>query len=343
MQAIGIGDLHLTDAAGSGGLAKYVEQPDLMVCNEVRKVLTYAENHGITEIFQYGDICQNPRMSYDAMLCLFDLLVENNQFNFRIILGNHDMYGEVPETGHSLQVLQKMLMGYDHVRIYTKPRTVKFGKEKTKVRFLPYPSEDFDTEALNIFHKEVYGCSNDAGRVHKDDGLSQSKAITCAGHIHTAHRIRNTYYSGTLYQTNFGEKLPKYFHHIEFNSAKDYEVQLVEHDPLYKLHNIVLQTRDDLSLIPESKHDLVKLVIQDGCDVSASDYAHLENVVDHKNFKTKDELKAVLLEDLTEGKELKIRTEEFFSEWVLGLDVEQTMRDRVVSTRERILNKVKSA
>jgi len=251
------------------------------------------------------------------------------------------MYGEVPETGHSLQVLQKMLMGHDHVRIYTKPRTVKFGTERTKVRFLPYPSEDFDTEALNIFHKEVHGCQNDAGRVHKDEGLSNSKAITVAGHIHTAHRVRNTYYSGTLYQTNFGERLPKYFHHIEFNSVKDYEVQLVEHDPLYKLHNIVLQTRDDLSLIPQSKYDLVKLVIQDGCDVSASDYAHFENVVDHKNFKTKDELKAVLLEDLTEGKELKIRTEEFFNEWCQGLDVEQSMRDRVVSTRERILNKVK--
>lgn len=343
MQAIGIGDLHLTDIAGTGGLAKYIEQPDLMVCNEVRNVLKYAENQGITEIFQYGDVCQNPRMSYEAMLSLFDLLTENTQFNFHIIVGNHDMYGETPQTGHSLQVLQKMLMGYDHVRIYTKPRTIKYGKGRdVGVRFLPYPSEDFDTSALNIFHKEVYGCSNDAGRVHKDDGLSKSKAVTCAGHIHTAHRVRNTYYSGTLYQTNFGERLPKYFHHIEFNSAKDYEIQLIEHAPKFKLHNVVLQTRDDLALIPKSEFDLVKLVIQDGCDVSGSDYAHLQNVVEHKNFKTKDELKAVLLEDLTEGKELKIKTEEFFQSWVESLDVEPAMRERVVSVRERVLTKVKS-
>jgi hypothetical protein len=104
----------------------------------------------------------------------------------------------------------------------------------------------------------------------------------------------------------------------------------------------VLQTRDDLALIPKSEFDLVKLVIQDGCDVSGSDYAHLQNVVEHKNFKTKDELKAVLLEDLTEGKELKIKTEEFFQSWVESLDVEPAMRERVVSVRERVLTKVKS-
>lgn len=343
MQAIGVGDLHLTDDAGTGGLAKYIENPDLMVCNEVRSVLRYAESHGIQEIFMYGDVCQNPRMSYDAMLSLFDLLTENLDFKFSIILGNHDMWGEIPETGHSLQVLQKMLLGFPHVRIYTRPTVVKYGRNKdVRVKFLPYPSEDFDVEGLNIFHKEVYGCSNDAGRVHKDDGLSKSKAVTVAGHIHTAHRVRNTYYSGTLYQTNFGERLPKYFHHIEFNSVKDYEIQLVEHTPKFKLHNVVLQTRDDLALIPQSEFDLVKLVIQDGCDVSGSDYAHMSNVVEHKNFKTKDELKAVLLEDLTEGKEMKIRTEEFFQSWVESLDVEKAMRERVVSVRERVLTKVKS-
>jgi hypothetical protein len=339
-QFIGLGDLHLTDVAGSGGLAKYVEEPDLLVCNEVRKVLKYGERHGITDVFFYGDICQSPRMSYEAMLSLFDLLTGNPEFNFRIITGNHDMYGLTPDAGHSLQVLQRMLRGHPNVKIHTKPRTVQFGK--ANVRFLPYPSEDFDESALNIYHKEVYGCANDAGRVHKEEGLPRTKCVVAAGHIHTAHRIRNTYYSGTLYQTNFGERLPKYFHHIEFNNPRDYEIQLVEHDPYYKLHNIVLQTRDDLALIPQSRFDLVKLVIQDGCDVSAEDYAHMENVVEHKNFKTKDDLKAVLLEDLTEGKELKIRTEDFFQSWVGALDVEAAMRDRIRAKREQVLAKVKN-
>jgi metallophosphoesterase superfamily enzyme len=342
MEAIGIGDLHLTDDNGTGGLAKYVEEPDRMVCDEIRTVLRYAESKNIREIIQYGDVCQNPRMSYDAMLSLYDLLSSNPQFKFRIITGNHDQYGETPETGHSLQILQKMVSNLDHVRIYTKPVTVRYGKSKTPVRFLPYPSEDFDSDALNIFHKEVYGCSNDAGRVHKDDHLSKSKAIVCAGHIHTAHRVRNTYYSGTLYQTNFGEKLPKYFHHIEFNSPRDYEINLIEHDPKYKLHNVVLQTRDDLASIPQSKHDLVKLVIQDGCDVSGQDYAHMPNVVECKNFRNKDELKAVLLEDLTEGKEMKIQTEEFFQSWLEALDCEPKMRERVTSVRARVLEQARN-
>lgn len=339
MEALGVGDLHMTDSSGSGALSKYIQEPDAMVINEFEAVIAYGRSHGINRIFQYGDVCDGPRMSYEAMIALSDFLDRNDDFEFDFILGNHDMYGETSKTGHSLQLLKK-LYRKPNVRFHLRPRTVNI--DGVPVRFLPYPAEDFDSKALNVYHKEVRGAQNDHGRPFDDEKLPASKAITVAGHLHTAHRIRNTFFSGTLYQQNFGENLPKYFHHIQFNNVKDYSVDLIDHDPVYKLHNVILQTRDDLALIPKGDKNLVKLVIQDGCDVSASDYADYTNIAITKNFKSREDLQAVLTEDLAQGQELVIRTEDFFKEWLAALDVDDAMRKQIRAVRRRILNGVKA-
>jgi hypothetical protein len=271
------------------------------------------------------------------MMALSRFLSSNDDFTFHIILGNHDLYGETPATGHSLEVL-KLLYTKPNVKFYTKPKTVEI--DGAPVRFLPYPHESFDLKALNVFHKEVSGSKNDAGRVNKSEELTNSKAVTVAGHLHTAHSVRNTHYSGTLYQQNFGESLPKYFHHIEFNSNSDYEIKLVNHEPKYKLFTVVLQTRDDLATIPTGEHNLVKLVIQDGADVSASDYAKFKNIVMIKPFKSKEDLQVILTEDLTEGQAISFRTEDFFKGWLASLDVEESMRKRIRVKRRQILNGV---
>lgn len=337
MEALGVGDLHLTDAAGMGGLSKYLPNPDEFVLSEFGKVLDYGRKKGVNRVIQYGDICDGPRMGYEAMVGLSRFLSDNDDFQFELMLGNHDMYGETPAAGHSMEVL-KLLYSKKNVRIHVTPRNLLI--DGAKVRVLPYPHRAFDGTALNIFHDYVYGAQNDHGRPSKDEGLSKSKAVICGGHIHTNHRVRNTYYVGTLYQTNFGEALPKFFHHIEFKSPEDYEIRNVKHSPSITLHNVVLQTRDDLATIPTKPSELVKLVIQDGCDVSASDYAKFTNIAITKNFKTKEDLKIVLTEDLMEGRELVIRTNDFFKNWVAAYDVPEEMRDRIRSTRSRVLSKL---
>lgn len=310
-----------------------------MVIGENEKVLAWARERGINNVIQSGDVCDSPRMSYEAQIAASTFFSRNDDMNFHVYLGNHDMYGETPRSGHSLQLL-KLLYSKPNVKFYTKPATIDM--DGACVRFLPYPHEDFDPRALNFFHKEVYGSKGDSGREMKDDKLTKTKAVVAAGHLHTAHRIRNTYYCGTLYQTNFGESLPKYFHHINFNTPADYSIDLVEHEPTYKLHTVILKTRDDLALIPRGQHNLVKLVIQDGADVSASDYADFSNIAVLKNFKTKDDLHAVLVEDLIEGQSLIIRTDDFFKSWLESLDVDKAMRNRVRSVRRRILNEVRA-
>lgn len=338
MELLSVGDLHTTDHTGSGGLAKYIENPDLFVMGEVQKVLDYGKAKDVRRVVFKGDLCDGPRMSYEGSLAFMDVIDSNPEFDFYLYLGNHDMYGETPAAGHSLQLLKRVYARSKNVHIYTTPKTVKI--DDVRVRFCPYPNMDFDRRALNFFHKEVYGSKSDSGRLNREDSLSRSKAVAIGGHLHTAHRVRNSYFIGTLYQTNFGEQLPKYFAHIEFDTPDEYNVKLVKTDPKYKLHTVVLQSRDDLANIPTKRTDLVKLVIQDGADVSAEDYAHLKNIAVLKNFKSKDDLAAVLTEDIREGTELVIRTDDFFKEWVASLDVEESMRKRVRSIRRRIINSV---
>ena len=92
-EILGIGDLHLSSADGSGGLSKYVQESDQMVMEECEQVLSYARRHGINVCLFYGDIADSPRMSYSATIALARFLSANDDFIFHIILGNHHMFG----------------------------------------------------------------------------------------------------------------------------------------------------------------------------------------------------------------------------------------------------------
>jgi hypothetical protein len=211
------------------------------------------------------------------------------------------------------------------------------------VRFLPWPYCNLKSGVLNFFHNEVQGSLSDSGRAFTGDELSSSDAVACAGHLHTAHRVRNTQFCGTLYQTNFGERLPKFFNHIIYNSDLDFEFNLIPHDPEYKLWNVTVESRADLANIPEGSKNLVKLVVADGADIAASDLTRWPNIVQIRNFKTQQDLAQVLSEGSSEGHAVTFKVSEFFDTWVEAYDVPQEMRDRMVSIRKRVLNNAKSA
>ncbi|MDN3093084.1 hypothetical protein P0E65_14065, partial [Enterococcus faecalis] len=75
-------------------------------------------------------------------------------------------------------------------------------------------------------------------------------------------------------------------------------------------------------------------------DVNASDYSAFSNIVLIKNFRSKEDLRAVLTEDLSNAEELVVRVDDFFDVWVESLDVEQSMREKIVDVRRRVLNKI---
>lgn len=47
-RAINIGDLHLTDQDGKGGLSNYLPEPDKYVMSEVQRVIDWARKKGVT-------------------------------------------------------------------------------------------------------------------------------------------------------------------------------------------------------------------------------------------------------------------------------------------------------
>lgn len=335
---IGIGDLHLTDHLGQGGLAKYIDNPDKYVCTEVNRVLSYAEKKGVRNIFFYGDICQNPRMSYEAQLA-FSSLVSNKDFTFWIIPGNHDMIGRQYEVGHSLELLTEFNRS-SHVKYLFRPTNEVI--DGAPVRFLPFPHGKFSSKALNVCHLDVYGATSDSGRQILSEGRDRSDNLIVAGHIHTNQKVRNTYYSGTLYQTCFGEKPQKFFHHIQFNNINDYEVSSIPFKSKLKLHTLMVQTKEDIPHDLDFSTNLVKLVIQDGASVQADDYKHL-NVVTVRAFQSKKQLASVLTEDLpSNGAELKMSTKEFFSAWVEGADASSHVKASAVALRRRILSSLRA-
>lgn len=330
-EAVGIGDLHVPDDKGQGGLAKYIEAPERYVTSEVQRVLGWARKRSITNAVLYGDICDNPRMSYESIKALVDLFRANRDIEFLVYRGNHDSLAKSSDEGHSLEIIQSHKL--KNVRIVLNDEYLEFGKQKIKV--CPWPSMAFDPKVLNFGHIEVNGSKLDSGRKIEDQELSKSKALVCMGHLHTNHRVRNTFYSGTLYQTNFGESLPKFFHHIKYTSVDDYEVESIPFDPLYKLFNCVVETEADVKALPTDPHHLIKLVVKDGADVSIPSRP---NIVINKTFKTKSDLAQILTEDLMNGQELILNTAEFFASWIAEQSIPQARKASASKLRKRILS-----
>lgn len=332
MEFIGIGDLHLTDSAGKGGLSKYIKDHDQFVANLViDQPLKYASKNGIQNIILYGDIFESPRGSYSGQKALLKILRQN--FEFHIILGNHDKFASDSNAGHSLELIQE----YDlpNVHIYDQKTIVKFGS--THINFMPWPCTEFESKMLNVCHVDVAGAKSDSGRVYTDKNLSDSKAITVAGHIHTEQKIRNTYYSGTLYQTNFGESSKKFFHKIEIDKA-GIEIHNIPVKLVYELHSVEIDSVKDLKFIPSGENHLVKLILKPGCGVQAKDYAHL-NVVRVRPVSSLKDLESARIEDLSEGEAVRISSDEFFKAWLRNSSAESSLKKHAYKLRKQLLEK----
>lgn len=332
MEAVGIGDLHLTDISGYGGLAKYIDNPDQYVMSEVERVVLWAINRQIFIVIFYGDICENPRMSYEGNLAFINLIKKYPNVQFYCMPGNHDMLTKDCKDGHALELI--ISHSLPNLKVVTKDVTLKI--EDAKVRFCIWPSTDTRSSCLNILHSEVKGSKSDSGRLMDADDLSESTDVTVAGHLHTKHRVRNTYYSGTLYQTNFGESVKKYFHHIKFTSPDDYEINCVPFDSKYKLYNIVIENDADIEeKISTKPTDLLKVVVNDGVSLNLPD---LPNIVISKSYKTKNELQTILTEDLLDGQELVIRSNDFFNHWLRNRGLPEAVQKSTRKLRRRILH-----
>ena len=321
LELVGIGDLHL-----DGKLLKYLPDLNARIVHEVRRVLEYATRNGVQLIVFYGDICETPNMSMEAHILFFRLLAENTKFKFLIILGNHDR--ENSET-HSLQFFMELCQSgaLPHVRIFDKPATL-FRKSGTPLRLLPWPSLDTDPDCLNVIHEAVAGAHWDHGRAV--DGAKKVKDICVAGHIHTAQKIGQAHFSGTLYQTSFGEKPNKYFHHVVWEDDKIPLIHKIKHKPRFTLVNAVVRSAEDLAELSNDPSILYKVFVKDSAVLDDSAFAHLPNVVKHNFFKTKAELEMLMVEELKLDDEFDaasvLSVEDNLKGWLESASVEDDLK-----------------
>ena len=206
---------------------------------------------------------------------------------------------------------------------------------------MPWPCEDFNPKALNVAHVDVPGAKTDSGRAVTKGIVS--KAPSVIGHIHTMQKVRNTHYSGTLYQTNFGEAQDKYFHHIKFEDG-EWQVENVPSKPKYILHTVEAKTRKDLArlrkTLPEAElaNHLIKVILLEGNNITATDYEDL-NVVKTVSVNSDRELVLARIEDLTEGSAIDLSTNEFFQEWLDTKSVDPSERKSIAAFRTYLLKK----
>lgn len=342
MDAIGIGDLHLTSSSGSGAWAKYYAgDSDAAILAEAQKAVDYGLERGITRVFMYGDTCDSPKMSYQAHEALYNFFSRNSRCKFYVILGNHELLS-AGSTKHALSLFQAFHSALPNVRIFDQTATVKIGG--AIVRFLPFPDASFRKDALNVCHIDVAGSVMDSG-VKSKSTIDPKDYVIVAGHIHTAGQVNNCYYSGTMIQTNFGESEQKYFHHIHFNSIDDYEINLIPTHPEFLLRTLIVNSQLDIDKAvrqaQEAKEKIVwRIIVSDGADVdlSDSDLASKLNIVQIKSYKTKQDLQNLASGAIDYVSVDDIKPEDVFNSILEAReDIDAEMKEKIKSVRKKVL------
>lgn len=335
IEFVGIGDLHL-----DSGLRQFIPDFNRFVCDEVRKVLDYARRNGVSMAILYGDICHRPVLSADAIENLLVLLAENQDIKFVFLKGNHD---HATDEKNSLSVFKAATSAglLPNLRIVDQPCTL-FRKTQTPLRLLPWPHSDTDENALNVLHIEVEGAVWDGGR--KVSGGFTTEHFCVAGHLHTKQKVGFVHFSGTLYQTSFGEKAKKYFHHVVWEDDKVPQIACVRHHPKYVLHNLVVSSREDLQQVSDDPHQLYKVFVSKDVVLDETDLSR-SNIVRHNFFSNKEELKVLIQAELElddESWSMASNTEHFLDEWLSGSSAPASTIERAKNLFNGLAVKVKS-
>jgi DNA repair exonuclease SbcCD nuclease subunit len=223
---------------------------------EIEKPFIYAIDNGIPDILILGDIGDRHLLTTDAQIELLRLFLKYDELlNIHIIIGNHD-FSDLDSNSMNL---------FGELYQSNKFKTVKIYKDKTDVkiggvncRFLPFPLEDISNRHLNFIHLNVKGAKLETGKV-LTRGLDEPDINCISGHVHGYQKLGKVTYCGSLYQTDFGSKLPKGFIHLQAMSHNKVRHRFINSSPAFELRNLVVNEEKDLLKISNNKLHFYKL------------------------------------------------------------------------------------
>lgn len=296
LEFVTLGDLHLDKM-----YKLYGDKTLELQIKEAEKVFKYAKKKGIKHLIQLGDVAHNPRLTYEAQIALQRLLDKyDGHINIYIILGNHDL--EMTDV-HSCEPLHEMVRSnkYKSVWFFDKPKQMIL--DGVPVNFLPFPYKEplDDKEAINCAHLERPGAIRDNGSKIVTGGDPDNKSGKwILGHLHTPQVVGNSLYTGTVYQTNFGESLPKSFLHVraEYNKKKNKlktRHKVIEVDPAFKLFNLKVNSLQDFDTIEDNELYLYKVFIQEDVQVPDNLLSKYPNIVNRINYSSETEFEDLLM------------------------------------------------
>lgn len=314
IELVQLGDYH-TDK-----LRKYWPNANALQANAYRGVIQRLLAQGLRHFVFCGDLAEGIkdatgnmlRMSEDGQVQLLRLLKEfDGRANMYVILGNHD----VAETGmHSLRAFIEMqrLGMFKTVHFFEQPeiRTI----EGVRINFLPWPHRKPTGPCdVAVAHYEVNGTISDSGRIItlQDENDHNYGVPFLQGHLHTTQRMGRHFYSGTLYQTSFGESLPKGYAMARVARGK-FAWKHVVTPPPFVLENKRIDTSADLRTLVNDPLHLYKLYVASEVTVPDGMLEKFGNIVNRLDFSTEEELKELeQAEFVLDSKGIEVNTDDY--------------------------------
>lgn len=297
VEIVAIGDLHFDKSS----LYHCFENPIELQLKAIEKPLLEARKLGVGHVLFLGDVAHyEGNLSEQARVGFLRLLHRYQKyFRIYVILGNHD-YAE--KGHHSLLTFLEIdrLSMMPNVRFFAEPEIVDI--EGIPFHFLPFPHrKPVDGKpGICVAHFEVKGASRDNGTRISGEETEDYGNPYVQGHLHTYQKVGDHTYAGTLYQTTFGESLPKGFLRLMADKkGKQYRLRhkFVKVDPVFKLVNVTINDISDLRNIVPDGNTRYKLFIHDDVQVPADFLLSHPEVVNRMGFSNAKELEELELEE----------------------------------------------
>jgi DNA repair exonuclease SbcCD nuclease subunit len=248
-----VGDLHLDK------LSKHFPNAIQLQIEALREPLDYAKRTG-SKVCLLGDVGHYTTLSGEATYSFFDILAEyEDDLDIYVIVGNHDYERDKHD---SLKFFRKFSEAGKMGRVRILSREHVFEDNGVTCCMLPHPltrpKKKTKESWLCFGHFARPGAVRDNGTKMTRGGVEhRDNHFYCLGHLHTHQSGPHHLFPGTLYQTTFGESLPKGFCHlIARNTGGELEVKwkFIKVKPKMELRTHRVTCESDIDAIENAPH-----------------------------------------------------------------------------------------